>query len=299
MSRTPAIQKTPRTGRQGGYVLLLVVFLVATMMLFAVVAAPRVLTQGRRAKEDELIWRGEQYDRAIRLYFRKSGRFATSLDDLSKGVNGLHFLRKPYKDPMNPNGDWRLIYITPAGTLVGSIRYHTLAELTAAQMRFTGGPPLPPSTPGVLGGGASSQGPGASSAGGAPPSTPRAPTAPGASPDQSQQTPQGQQPQQGQQPSSAAPSGGTEEAGPVIGGNIIGVASKVNKRSLKVYQGGKTYREWEFIWNPMAQVAVAVQPGATPNQPGQGQPGPSPFGLNPQTPVPNMPQPPQPQNPPQ
>ena len=296
MSHKPAMQRTPRTRRQRGYVLLLVVFLVATMMLFAVAAAPRVLTQGRREKEDDLIWRGEQYDRAIRLYFRKSGRFPTSLANLSEGVNGLHFLRKPYKDPMNPNGDWRLIYVTPAGTLVGSIRYHTLAELVAAQMRFTGGQPLPPSIPGVLGGGALSQGPGASGAGGTATSTP---TAPGASPDQSQQTPQGQQLQPGQQPSSAASSGGTEEQGTVIGGNIIGVASKVNRPSLKVYQGGKTYREWEFIWNPMAQVAVAVQPGVTPNRPGQGQPVPSPFGLNPQNPVPNMPQPPQPQNPPQ
>ncbi len=56
----------------------------------------------------------------------------------------------------------------------------------------------------------------------------------------------------------------------MIGGNIIGVASKVKKDSLMVYNKGTTYYEWEFIWNPMQSNAVAPigtqpvsQPGAT------------------------------------
>jgi hypothetical protein len=56
--------------------------------------------------------------------------------------------------------------------------------------------------------------------------------------------------------------------GPVLGAFLIGVASKVKKPSLMVYQGGKTYFEWEFIYNPLSVVSVNGQ--ATP---GTGVPG--------------------------
>jgi len=60
---------------------------------------------------------------------------------------------------------------------------------------------------------------------------------------------------------------------------VIGVASKVKQSSITVYQGGKTYFEWEFIWNPLLnanggapgqQIVVPglngpTQPGAAPN----------------------------------
>jgi len=49
--------------------------------------------------------------------------------------------------------------------------------------------------------------------------------------------------------------------GAVIGGNIIGLASKVKQPSLRVYDGGDTYEMWEFIWNPQQRIAI----------PGQGQ----------------------------
>jgi len=49
--------------------------------------------------------------------------------------------------------------------------------------------------------------------------------------------------------------------GAVIGGNIVGVASKVKQDSLRVYQGGDTYELWEFIWSPMQQIAIPGQGG--------------------------------------
>ena len=76
-------------------------------------------------------------------------------------------------------------------------------------------------------------------------------------------------------------------SGPVLGAFIDGVGSTVDKASLKVYKGGKKYKDWEFIWNPIEDQAAALQQGLNPgtgaagtgilpgqqNQPGQpGQP---------------------------
>jgi len=59
-----------------------------------------------------------------------------------------------------------------------------------------------------------------------------------------------------------------------MGGNIIGVGSKVNKRSVMIYDKAKNYRLFEFVWNPSKEMANALnqQIGApTQNTPGTGQ----------------------------
>jgi hypothetical protein len=60
----------------------------------------------------------------------------------------------------------------------------------------------------------------------------------------------------------------------VLGAFITGVASKVDQPSIKVYNHGKKYIDWEFIWNPLEDQARAVQNGLSPQgsqlqQPGQ------------------------------
>jgi hypothetical protein len=87
--------------------------------------------------------------------------------------------------------------------------------------------------------------------------------------------------------------------GVVMGGNIIGVGSKIEKPSLRVYLGGDTYQQWEFIWNPTGQTALPAQapvnpnanPTSTPAPNGAQNPG-SPDGQqpqqNPQMPVVNV-----------
>src|SRR5258708_31192181 len=86
--------------------------------------APNILTEGQREKEKEMIWRGKEYTRGVKLYYRKMGRFPTSLDDLTKPKLGsLRFMRQQYKDPMNKeDGAWRFIYVGPAGQLIGSLK---------------------------------------------------------------------------------------------------------------------------------------------------------------------------------
>jgi hypothetical protein len=68
--------------------------------------------------------------------------------------------------------------------------------------------------------------------------------------------------------------------GDVIGGNLVGVGSKVKKPSIKVYNGGTTYYEWEFIWKPVQGQAGAT--GAEPaSVPGVGGATTSPTGISP------------------
>ncbi|MGH9816464.1 MAG: hypothetical protein ACRD6I_10340, partial [Candidatus Acidiferrales bacterium] len=201
-----------RSRRERGSALLIVVFFAALMIVAASAAVPSVLTQGKREKEEDLIWRGEQYARAVKLFYRKNGRFPTSMDELSKPQNDVRFLRRAYAEPMNTeDGSWRLIYIGANGQLIGSTtRSNALLNL--------------PQRPG-------SAGPGTTGTTGArPPGT-------GATPGTG--TGAGSGAETGTGTSNSTP--GTLGSGPIIGGNIIGVASKVAKSSIKVYKGATIY----------------------------------------------------------
>jgi len=83
--------------------------------------------------------------------------------------------------------------------------------------------------------------------------------------------------------------------GTVMGGNIIGVGSKIKKPSLKVYLGGDTYQQWEFIWNP---TGLAALPGQTPANPNV-NPTSAPNSANPNGTAPASPDGQQPQQTPQ
>ena len=52
-----------------------------------------------------------------------------------------------------------------------------------------------------------------------------------------------------------------------MGGNIIGVGSKVNKKSYRWYEKAKNYRQFEFIWDPSKDTAAGL------GNPGQQGPG--------------------------
>jgi hypothetical protein len=262
----PALMSAPARGRgraEAGYALLVVMFFAAMMLLAASVAVPRLLTQGRRDKEDEMIWRGEQHVRAIRLYYRKFGRFPKSLEDLSEAKNNIRFLRKPYKDVMNrADGSWRMIYVGPTGQLIGSVTRLASIGLPLAAQNQPPGPQTQPPNP------AQRRPPQP-----LPPDTRPDTQNDGQSPDL--QGPQGDEvsnvaPQPIAPPNKAIP-GATTVEGQVFGGNLIGIGSKVKQPSLKFYKGYGKYNEWEFIWDPAAEAGVGGVPGAPGNLPPGGQ----------------------------
>jgi len=65
-----------------------------------------------------------------------------------------------------------------------------------------------------------------------------------------------------------------------MGGNIIGVGSKINKKSIMVYDKAKNYRLFEFIWDPSKDTFGMGQPGMQTGT-GLGQPIGQPVGQPP------------------
>jgi type II secretory pathway pseudopilin PulG len=76
----------------------------AVMAVLMSVALPVWRHEAQREKEAELVFRGQQYIRAIRLFQTKTGTLPTSVDLLVQG----HYLRKKYKDPITSD-DFELI----------------------------------------------------------------------------------------------------------------------------------------------------------------------------------------------
>lgn len=77
------------------------------MAVVLTVALPTWRTLMKREKESELIWRGQQYARAIGLFQRKyANTFPPNVDILLNE----RFLRKKYKDPMTKDGEFQILY---------------------------------------------------------------------------------------------------------------------------------------------------------------------------------------------
>jgi hypothetical protein len=273
---------------QSGYTMLMVVFMVATMIIFATVVAPNLLTQGRRERETEMVWRGEQYERAIGLYYRKFGKYPTKIEDLTKQTNGVRFLRQAYNDPMNKDdGSWRFIYVGPNGQLIGSVRHSSVLQALT-----------PPPT--ALSGASSLSGPGSGlgavlSGALQPSNSPNNPPGGAPTPGSGTTGPPGA-PSAGQPgtQTNGAPAPDSLESQPqplegaVIGGNIIGIGSKIQQPSIRVYEGGDTYQQWEFIWNPTQMSAIPGQNSVNPVVPTTQTPTQAP-GQTPQVPAVNPP----------
>ena len=99
---------TPQPREQKGYVLIALLFMIAVIMIVMAAAAPAIGTSIKRDREEELMRRGKQYQRAIQLFYRKFGRFPGSLEEL-KNTNNVRFLRHKYVDPITGKDEWRLI----------------------------------------------------------------------------------------------------------------------------------------------------------------------------------------------
>ncbi len=110
----------PARNRESGYALLFVFLTVAIIGITLYAAMPRVAFESQRDQEELLIDRGEQYKRALQLYFRKNHTYPAKIEDLESS-NGLRFLRQRYKDPMTGKDEWRLIHVGPGGVFTDSL----------------------------------------------------------------------------------------------------------------------------------------------------------------------------------
>jgi len=269
---------------QQGYALVLVVFMLAVLVITLATVTPNILVNGRRVKEEEMIWRGKQYVRGIRLfvrYYQMHGgqvKFPTSMDDLTKNKVGIRFMRQAYKDPVNTvDGSWRFIYVGPNGQLIGSLKQRPLGGNQSATGGFGslfGNSGQPSQSQGSSFGGSSfgnssfgnsssnSSSFGNSSSNGSSfgnssfgsSSFGNSSVNNGASATQVTSTstqPSAPLIDNNTDPMSTPQAIATADVNmEIVGGNIIGVGSKVNQKSIIWYDKAKNYRQFEFIWDP-------------------------------------------------
>ncbi len=98
-----------RRPQEAGYAMAALLVAMSVMAIMLSVAMPTWSQMIRREKEAELIFRGEQYARAINQYQRKyANQSPANLDVLIKE----RMLRKKFKDPLSPNedGEFQLLY---------------------------------------------------------------------------------------------------------------------------------------------------------------------------------------------
>jgi type II secretory pathway pseudopilin PulG len=238
--------------REQGYAMAVLLVAISVAAVMMTVAMPVWKQMAQREKEEELVFRGQQYVRALRLFGMKYANASPPNIDV---LVEQRFLRKKFKDPIT-NDDFQPLLAgqaTPGSS--------TNAQ-GGTQQGARGGPGVPtpsttppsPSTPG----GAASGAPAGSSSTGSP--FGRGISTGGTSPI------------------------GTPGAGTT--GGIIGVTSKSKDKSIRLYNGRNHYNEWAFINTPQTQAPGAGGVGA-PGQRGgpqrggpgtPGQPGANPFG---------------------
>jgi type II secretory pathway pseudopilin PulG len=260
-----------------GYTLAVVVVLTSVLLVGLSEAMINWQKAMQREREEELIFRGKQFIRAVYLWQQKfPNTWPTTIDALLNTSN-TRFLRKRWKDPITNSEEWRLIKINPDGSISG---------LTIVP---SGGLPnvTIPGAPGQRRTGSSSSSgfgqsqsssissdPFGSQTGSENPANPPATQSP---------------PRRAGSSSTSPGSSGT----PVLGG-ICGVASTSKQKTIKTYNGRNKYNEWEFYYVSQPQPTVTPGEGqpATGTRPGQTSPTtrpgqPSPPAL-PQQPSPDQ-----------
>jgi hypothetical protein len=269
------IRRNRRQGEQG-YVLLILLLMVAAMAFTVGIILPSITFEIKRDREEEMIHRGVQYSRAIRAYYKKFGRYPAKLEDL-ENTNQLRFLRKRYKDPLTGK-DFKLLHYGEAKLSLNGIAGGTIAGATpvsglsssdglgqASSLGQTSSFGQTSSLGGNSGGfgGSSNSLFGQNSQSTGNPTTGTNPSQTGASPDSSTDStgsnvsgPNG----------GAGDSGnGTSAANTQFGGApIVGVASISKDSTIREYDHKKKYNQWQFVYDPTFDQGFLI---TTPYQP--------------------------------
>jgi len=237
---------------EDGFLLLGAIVAIFLVLLILSVAAPTVARQLRREREVEAVHRGNQYVRAIQMYYKKFQHYPGSLEQLEKS-NNIRFLRQKYVDPMTGKADWRLIHVGEQKTTVKGFFGQPLAGIAsqgvggASGLSSSGSMGSPagssPSafgTPGVGGPGlGSSSGGSGGGLGG---------TGQGGSGGPSLGATGGTASLGGTGSSGVASQSATSFGG--SGGPFLGIGSSAGGSSIVVLNEQTTYPTWEFIYDP-------------------------------------------------
>jgi len=243
--------------------------LAATVLLISLTAVlPSIYQEGQREREEELIFRGTQYARAIASFHQKFQRYPTRVDELTKLTNGLRFLRKEFADPMTANGKWRFVHANGQGVVLDSKTQAPPSGVQGQPDAGQGAGGFGMSGPSSMGGKAfGPQGMGGSSS--------------GQSTDGFSLNSNSDGGTSGTQGNSGF-FGGSSQGG---GTFIVGVASTSHKQSIRTWNKKTHYDEWEFIGVDLGALGIATSmPGLPQGVGGQTNQGgqPNTFGQSPQ-----------------
>jgi type II secretory pathway pseudopilin PulG len=275
--------RSPRSRRfsgEDGFLMVALLVALSVMGVMRSVALPAWNTRARREKETELIWRGQQYARAIAMFQRKYANTPPPTIDV---LISERFLRKKYLDPIT-NDEFELI--TPASTIEGSATPAALQGRGGATGARGGATATGSTSTSLLnrGTGSAAGNAGNTGARGATGSGTRGlsqqpfslnssfgAATTGAGRGQTGQTAQGQRGAAGSGSLFTAPPGGG------AAGGIQGVRSKSKDQSLRVYNGAERYYDWVFLASQMANIVSSPSGGQAPGGGrGRGQtPGPA------------------------
>jgi type II secretory pathway pseudopilin PulG len=103
-----------------GFALLFILLVAAGIAISMYMELPRIAFETQRNREELLMQRGHEYQRAVGLYLKKFQRYPAKIEDL-ESTNNLRFLRRRYVDPMTGKDDWRIIHAGPGGMLIDSL----------------------------------------------------------------------------------------------------------------------------------------------------------------------------------
>lgn len=114
---------------QRGFTYLTALFILAILMGGLALVGEVWETSAKREKEAELLFIGNQYRRAIGLYYEgsKDKKYPRTLEDLlkdSRQPSTQRYLRKLYPDPMTGKAEWGLVKAGDGG--IGGV--HSLSE---------------------------------------------------------------------------------------------------------------------------------------------------------------------------
>ncbi len=134
MRRTTRMTRRPSARRPEGGFALLVVFLMAAAVAFTMYEElPRAAFESVRDKEQLLTDRGNQYRRAIQVFYAENKRYPAELKDLET-TGTKRYLRRRYIDPMTGKDEWRLVHTN------GSFLTDSLVQKPPAQNAANGLP---------------------------------------------------------------------------------------------------------------------------------------------------------------
>lgn len=108
---------TGPSSRESGFTMVALVIILMLMSIAMTAAVQLVSFTMQREKEAELIFRGEQYVEAIRLYRMRYGRYPMAMREMWEADPKV--LRKKWKDPITGSESWAVVLLGQEGQPIG------------------------------------------------------------------------------------------------------------------------------------------------------------------------------------